>query len=157
MAAESLRKGRAFQFIHELDALTLLLSMVAASNIGLLLDLWDLSLSGGTVDTIRKLSVSQIVAVQVANYPAATPVAELTPDVRLLPSVEGGAIDVAACLAALSEMGYDGPVTVVPSSGAMKQQRRDLVVKEVAESLQRAWKAAGLGLTGKPTAAARAT
>jgi sugar phosphate isomerase/epimerase len=155
MAAESLRKGRAFQFIHELDALTLLLNMVAASNIGLLLDLWDLSVSGGTVDTIRKLPAAQIVAVQVANYLPGTPVAELTPDSRLLPSIEGGAVDTAACLAALSEMGYDGPVTVVPSSGALKQQRRDLVVKEAAESLQRAWKAAGLGLTGKPMAAAR--
>ena len=65
-------------------------------------------------------------------------------------------MDVAACLAALGEMGYDGPVTVVPASGALKQQRRDLVVKEVADSLQRAWKAAGLGPTGKPLAAARA-
>ena len=157
MAAEYLRKGRAFQFIHELDALMLLLNMVAASNVGLLLDLWDLYVSGGAVETIRKLPAGQIVAVQVANYLAGTPAAELTEDSRLLPSIEGGAVDVTACLAVLAEMGYEGPVTVMPSRGILKNQRRDMMVKEAAESLHRAWKAAGLSPTGKPLPAARTT
>jgi sugar phosphate isomerase/epimerase len=155
LAADYLRKGRAFQFIHDLDALTLLLNMVAAPNIGLLLDLWDLYVGGGSVDTIRKLPVAQIVAVQVANYPAGTPVAELTEDSRLLPSIDGGAVDVVACLAALAEMGYEGPVTAMPSRGILKNHRRDMIVKEAAESLHRAFKAAGIGPTGKPLPAAR--
>ncbi len=155
MAAEYLRRGRAFQFIHELDALTLLLNMVAAPNIGLLLDLWDLYVSGGSVETIRKFPAGQIVAVQVANYLADTPAAELTQDSRLLPGIEGGAVDVAVCLAVLAQMGYDGPVTVMPSRGILKNQRRDMIVKEAAESLHRAWKAAGLGPTGKPLPVAR--
>jgi sugar phosphate isomerase/epimerase len=131
------------------------MNMVAAPNIGLLLDVWDLYVSGGSVDTIRKLPAGQIVAVQVANYPAGTPAAELTEDSRLLPSIDAGAVDVAACLAALGQMGYDGPVTVMPSRGILKGHRRDMIVKEAAESLQRAWKAAGLGPTGKPLPAAR--
>ncbi len=157
LAADYLRKGQAFQFIHDLDALTLLLNMVSAPNIGLLLDLWDLSVGGGSADTIRKLPAGQIVAVQVANYPAGTPAAELTEDSRLLPSIDGGAIDVAACLAALAEMGYDGPITAMPSRGILKSHRRDMIVKEAAESLHRAWKAAGIGPTGKLLPAARGT
>ena len=46
-AAEYLRKGQTYQFIHDLDALSLLLNMVAASNVGLLLDVWDLYVAGG--------------------------------------------------------------------------------------------------------------
>ena len=49
-AAEYLRRNRAFQFIHDLDALTLLLNMVAAPNLGLLLDTWDIVACGGSVE-----------------------------------------------------------------------------------------------------------
>ena len=56
-AAEYLRKNQAFQFVHDLDALTLLLNMVAAPNIGLLLDIWDVVVGGGSLDSVRKLPV----------------------------------------------------------------------------------------------------
>jgi sugar phosphate isomerase/epimerase len=154
-AAEYLRRGKTFQFIHELDALTLLLSMVSSPNIGLLIDIWDLYVSGASVDAIRKLPVAQLVAVQVANYPAGTPIAELKDNSRHLPGLEGGAIDVAACLTALAEMGYDGPVTSNPSRELFKSYRRDLIVKEAGDSLMKVWKAAGLGPTGKLLPAAR--
>ena len=58
-AAEYLRRNRAFQFIHDLDSLTLLLNMVAAPNLGLLLDTWDVAACGGSVDSIRKLPRSR--------------------------------------------------------------------------------------------------
>ena len=54
-AAEYLRRNQAFQFIHDLDALTLLLNMVAAPNLGLLLDIWEVVACGGSVETVRKL------------------------------------------------------------------------------------------------------
>jgi len=54
-AAEYLRRNQAFQFIHDPDALLLLLNMVAAPNIGLLLDAWDWVAGGGTIENIRKL------------------------------------------------------------------------------------------------------
>jgi sugar phosphate isomerase/epimerase len=154
-AAEYLRKGQAFQFIHDMDALTLLMNMVGASNIGLLLDVWDLFVAGGSVDTIRKLRVDQIVAVEVANLPAGVPPAELNDQSRLLPGAEGGAIDMAAVLSALAEIGYKGPITPKPSKGLVKSHRRDAIVKEVGDSLTRVWRAAGLTPVGRPLSAAR--
>jgi sugar phosphate isomerase/epimerase len=137
-AAESLRHDRAFQFIHDLDALTLLLNMVAEPNVGLLLDTWDVVACGGSIDTVRKLSHQQIVAVQVADMPADVPFAELDEKTsRLLPGGENPRIDVAGFLAVLREAGYDGPVTAKPSRNAFQSRRRDVVIKQTSEALER--------------------
>ena len=155
-AAEYLRKQQAFQFIHDLDALTLLVNMVDAPNIGVLIDVWDVVAGGGSLDSIRKLPPKQILAVQVAEMPADVPLAELDEKSRLLPVVDNGRIDVVAVLRYLSEAGYDGPVTPKPSRGIFTTRRRDLVVKQVGESLDRVWRAAGLASERKfvPSASA---
>jgi len=141
-AAEYLRKNATFQFIHDFDALTLLMNMIEAPNIGLLLDVWDLVASGGAVEAIRQLSVDQIVAVQIADMPAGVHMDALDAKSRLLPGAENGQIDLAGALRALMEMGYDGPVTVKPSPGVFETRRRDIVVKKAAEALDKVWRMA---------------
>jgi len=143
-AAEYLRKDRAFQFIHDLDALTLLLNMVAAPNIGLLLDIWDIVVAGGSLDSVRKLPVNQIVAVHVADLPPAGGNGEIDDKSRLLPGAEDGRIDIATLLVYLKSAGYDGPITPRPSRGIFQSRRRDLVVKQVGEAMDKVWRAAGL-------------
>ncbi len=147
-AAAYLRKDRSFQFIHDLDALTLLLNMVDAPNMGLLLDVWDLVASGGAVDTIRHLPLGQIVAVQVADMPADVPLAELDENSRLLPGAEDSQIDTAGALVTLAEFGYNGPVTVSPSRGVFHSRRREVIVKQTGEALERVWRKAGLTAEG---------
>jgi len=153
-AAEYLRKGQSFQFIHDLDALTLLVNMVGAPNVGLAIDVWELQVGGVGIDTVRKLPPSQIVAVQVANLSAGVAPGEINENSRLLPGAEG-VIDMPSMLLALSEIGYDGPVTPKPSRSIFQNLRRDAIVKEAGESLMRVWKAAGLGAHGRPVAPAR--
>ena len=152
-AAEYHRRNRIFQFIHDLDALTLLLNMVAAPNLGLLVDIWDVVACGGSVDAVRKLPPSQIVAVQVADMPAGVPLSELDEKSRLLPGGENGRIDVAGFLAALREMGYNGPVTAKPSRAAFQTRRRDAIVKQTSEALDKIWRAAGLPIAPRLIAA----
>lgn len=65
----------------------------------------------------------------------------------MLPGVPGR-IDFAGLLVALAKAGYDGPVTVLPDPKAMEGIRRDQMVKPIAESLDRVWKAAGLTAQG---------
>lgn len=143
-ACEYLRRDRAFQFIHDLDALTLLLNMVAAPNLGLLLDIWEVIACGSSLDVVRKLPANQIVAVQVAEMPADVPLTELDDKARLLPGVENGRIDVAAFLKVVRELGYDGPVTLKPSRGAFESRRREVIIKQASESLDAVLKAAGV-------------
>ncbi len=118
--------------------------MVEAPNVGVLVDIWEVVAGGSSLDGLRKLPVSQIVAVQVAEMPAAVAVAELDDKSRLLPGAENGRIDVTAVLAYLAEAGYDGPVTPKPSRGIFQTRRRDLIVKQTGEALDRVWRAAGL-------------
>lgn len=146
--AEHLRKDRAFQFIHDLDALTLLLNMVDAPNMGLLLDAWDLVVGGGSVEAIRNLPLSQIVAVQLADMPADVPLSEMDEGSRLLPGTENSQIDTAGVLIVLAELGYEGPVTPAPSRSIFHSRRRDAIVKQTGEALERVWRAAGLGPEG---------
>ncbi len=153
-AAEYHRRNQAFQFIHDLDALTLLLNMVAAPNLGLLLDIWEVVACGASVEAACKLPLDQIVAVQVAEMPAGVPLADLDDKSRLLPGVENGRIDVRGFLATLREMGYDGPVTVKPSRSAFQSRRREVIVKQTAEALDKVWRAAGLPTTARPVLAA---
>ncbi len=143
-AAESLRKGKAFQFVHDLDALLLLLNMVGRPNAGLLLDAWDFVVAGGDLDALGKLPVEQIVAVQVAEVPADVAPAELDEKSRLLPDAENGRVDVSAFLRALAAMGYEGPVTPKPSRAAFTTRRRERIVRRAGEAMDKVWKAAEL-------------
>ncbi|MBN2473856.1 MAG: sugar phosphate isomerase/epimerase [Pirellulales bacterium] len=143
-AAEYLRKDRTFQFIHDLDALTLLTNMVDAPNMGLLLDVWEVVACGGSLEAIRSLPAEQIVAVQIADMPADVALGGLNADCRLLPGAENGQIDLAGALMILSDAGYDGPVTVKPSRRVFQTRRRDVVVRQVSEALDKVWRAAGL-------------
>ena len=143
-AAESLRKNQAFQFVHDLDSLTLLLNMVGMPNIGLLLDIWDVVVAGGSLDSVRKLPPEQIVAVHVADLPPATENGEIDDKSRLLPGGENGRIDIATLLVYLKSAGYDGPVTPRPSRSVLQSRRRDLVVKQAGEAMDKVWRTAGL-------------
>lgn len=153
-AAEGLRRGQAFQFIHSLDALLLLLNMVGAPNLGLLVDVWELAVATGSVEAIGHLSARQVVAVQLADLPPDVPPAEITDQHRLVPSVEGK-IDCVSVLATLAGLGYDGPITIKADRSAFESTRRDRIVKQAAESLDKLCKAAGLTPNGKPAPAAK--
>jgi len=152
-AAEHLRHDQAFQFIHDLDALTLLLNMVAAPNLGLLLDIWDVVACGGSLEAVGKIPAEQIVAVQVADMPSDATLSELDEKSRLLPGSENGQIDVAAFLALLREAGYDGPVTAKPSRSAFHSRRRDVVVKQTSEALDKVWHETSPPSADEPTLA----
>jgi len=149
-APEYLRKEQAFQFIHDFDALSLLVSMIEADNVGMLLDVWDVFVGGGSAETIRGLSVDQIIAVQVAELAAEQPVSEIDANSRLLPNAENGRIDLPAILRLLHEKDYEGPVTPVPSRGALPSKRRDVIVRRTGEALEAVWRAAGLSTEGPP-------
>jgi sugar phosphate isomerase/epimerase len=149
-AAEKLRQNRAFQFIHDLDALTLLLNMVAAPNIGLLLDIWDIVAAGGSVETVRAIPAQQIVAVQVADMPAGVVAADLDEKSRLLPGGENGRIDLVAFFSILREFGYDGPITLKPSRSAFPNRRREAVVKLASETFDKVLRTAGVPLPSRP-------
>lgn len=152
-AAGDARQGKAFEFIRGLDALLMLLSVLGTRNVGVILDLWDLYASGGSLDALRKLSADKIVAVQLADAAADAAEKGWPATSRVLPG-ETGVIDSSAALATLAEMAYDGPVIPVPHLSRLAGMRRDAIAKLAGEKLDQVWKAAGLNPAGKLAAAA---
>lgn len=147
-AAAELRRNRAFEFIHSLDATQMLVGMAGAGNLGLAIDLWEIFASGGTLELVRKMPAAQLVAVFLADVPAGTTRETATESARALPG-ETGAIDAAAALALLAELGYDGPVTPTAHPAQLTGQGRQAILKLARDRLDAAWKSAGLTPGGR--------
>ena len=127
--------------------------MVAAPNLGLLLDTWDVVACGGSVETVRKLPAQQIVAVQVADMPAGVPLAELDEKSRLLPGGENGRIDVAGFLAVLRDGGLRRAGHSQALARRFQSRRRDVIIKQTSEALDKVWRAAARRPTARPVLA----
>lgn len=153
-SAPSVRQSRQFEFVHDLEALLVLLSTAGAANVGLWLDVWQVWASGGSLDEARKkFRRGQVIAVSLSDA-ADTDAADCyEPESRRLPG-ETGVIDAAAVLTSLAEIGYDGPVTPVPGRKLISSMRRDQLVRLSAEKLDAAWRTAGIGPTSKLTPSA---
>jgi sugar phosphate isomerase/epimerase len=154
LAVERERQPRAFQFINTLDQLITLINMISQTNLGLVLDLFQVYAAGNTLDDLKKLAPERIVAVYLSDAPADTPREELAANHRLLPG-ESGAIDSAQALTFLAEVDYDGPVTPAGDREPTQALKCDALVRLAAERLDTAWKAAGLDAEGKLEPAAR--
>ena len=132
------REGIAHEFIYTLEAAVGLLGMIEG-YVGLVVDLWGLHVSG-EADAWQSLRVDQIASVLVADATEDKPASEWTDADRLLPG-STGVIDVEAALCTLAGMGYQGPVTPVPSRSSFGNTRREALVKQTGQSLSQLWKA----------------
>ena len=89
--------------------------------------------------------------------PADRSLSEMDKNSRLLPGSENSQIDTAGGLITLADFGYNGPVTPRPSRAIFQSRRRDVIVKQTGEAMDRVWRAAGLTAEGTLSApAARA-
>jgi sugar phosphate isomerase/epimerase len=139
-----LREGRAFQFIQAVDAFLMLFKSIDSANVGVALDLWHWHLGGGTLDQVRSVA-DKIVTVGLADADPGMTARSADENTRRLPG-ETGVIDSVAVLSALSEVRFDGPVTVMPSKAVFQGLGREKIVKQTAAALDAVWKAAGLGV-----------
>ncbi|HTQ39745.1 MAG TPA: TIM barrel protein [Pirellulales bacterium] len=143
-----LRKDRAFQFIHSFDALVTLVGMIRAGNVGIVADLFELHVAGGSFSDIHKLGADKIINVIVSDAPADKPAPDCDKNDRLMVA-ETGAIELPPVLVQLAELGYDGPITPAVASQHVKGMKREQIVRTAGERLTQAWTAAGLNAAGK--------
>jgi sugar phosphate isomerase/epimerase len=154
LAAE--RKRFKHEFIHDPDALLVLIDVVGSGHVGIWLDAWELYAAGSNLGVLRsKLRPGQIVGVTLSDAPADVAPSELTAADRLLPA-ETNVIDGVGVLTALVEMGYQGPVTPAAATARLAGMRRDAIVRTAGERLLGLWGAAGLTVQGRMGAAVRA-
>ncbi len=143
LAPAALRKSKAFQFIHTFDDLVQLAKASASDHVGVVVDLWHLHVSGGTLEPLAGFDPNRIVAVYLSDIPADVNIEEVTEDCRELPG-QTGVIDCSAALTTLAEMGYDGPVAARVKRGSLHGKKRDGIVRTVRDRFTEIWAAAGL-------------
>lgn len=142
-AAQSRRGREQFQFIHEADALSLLLKSVHSDNVGLLLDTWDWYLGGGTTETLQAFGVDEIAYVRIADAPADAERESLSEEQRLLPA-EDDVTKINEIAVLLKEGGYKGPVTVAAHPSCF-EGANEAIAQKANEVLAAVWKAAEEG------------
>jgi sugar phosphate isomerase/epimerase len=153
-ASSDLRQGRAFQFIHSLDAVVQLVKSSAAKNAGVVVDPWQMHVAGSSLDELSVLEADQIVALYLSDIPAGANLEQVDESARLLPGEEEGGIDSVAALSRLAEMGYDGPVTPRADRERYQELGREALVRLAASRLDELWQAAGLDASGQAAATA---
>jgi len=143
---KTLRASRTHRFIYTLEGMLALGAAMGTGNVGLLLDIWHLYTSHGTMDQVRELLPSQVVVVHINDAPTDVPVDEQIDNVRKLPG-ETGVLDISGFLQALSAIGYDGPVTAEPFSQRVREMAPEQAVAATAAAVQQVWAAAGLSIS----------
>ena len=141
LGPETLLNGHEYGFIRTLDEMMELAAEIGTGNVGLLLDAWHLYTSGGELEDLKNIMSRDIVTVHVSDAPSGFLRNEQIDTVRCLP-LETGVIDLPGFMAALADLGYDGPVTTEPfheriNTVAAEDPQR--AAREVSEIMDRLW------------------
>ncbi len=141
---KTLRDRYTFPFIYTLDGMMELAAAIGTGNVGLLLDIWHLITSGGSVADMDRLTARDIVTVHVNDAPEGIPMDEQIDNVRRLP-METGVLPLVEFMQKLQALGYDGPVTPEPFSARVNAIADPLeAARLVADYMDRLWRASGL-------------
>ena len=142
---QTLRPAHQHDFIYDMEGMLALAAACGTGNVGLLLDVWHLYTSGGSVDDMDKISNADIVNVHVNDAPPGLTMATYDDHDRRLPT-ETGILPLEAFMKKLAALGYDGPVTPEPFSkrvNALEDPREAAAL--TADYMARLWALGGLG------------
>jgi len=135
----TMRAGKKYEFIHNLDQMLELCNAIGTDNIGFLLDLWHWDMAEQTFADFKKFpDESWIVCVHVMDAPAGIPREEQLDQVRALPG-STGVLKSAEFFQGLRELGYTGPIMVEPFVPELGEMPFEEAVKVVKESLDKIW------------------
>lgn len=126
---------------YTMDGMLNLCCAIGTGNVGLLFDGWHWYTSRATLDDVRHLTAEDVVYVHLNDAPADVDVLDQVDNRRCLPG-ETGVIPNRELLTILSEIGYDGPVTVEPFSQSLRElaaQDPLAAAVKTRESLDSVW------------------
>jgi sugar phosphate isomerase/epimerase len=129
--------SRRYPFLHTLAETRELVAEIGRSNVGVVLDSWHWFLAGDTPADIRALRGLDVIAVDLNDAPAGVPNDQQIDNQRELP-LATGVIPAREFLAALRDIGYDGPVRAEPFNKSLSEKPREEAVAATASAMKRA-------------------
>ena len=131
---KTLRDSFRFPWVYTLKEMMRVGSEIGP-NVGILLDLWHLYTSGGSVEDVLKVPESKIVLVHINDAPLGLERDQLVDNKRGLPGTTG-VLPLKDFMAALREIGYCGPVEAEPFDDTLKELPEEERLQLVADSMR---------------------
>jgi len=125
-------------FIHSLAETKELIAEIGQPNVGVILDSWHWYTAHETIDTLRSLTNSDIIACDLNDAPVGIAVDEQIDNRRELPAATG-VIDLKGFLGVLVELQYDGPVRAEPFNEPLNKLANDPAVEATAAAMKKAF------------------
>ena len=135
----SIRRGKAYGFIHNLDGLNELLEAIGMSNTGYLLDVFHWEMAGQVFDDFKKIaSNDRIITAHLSDAPAGISRDEQPNHQRELPGATG-ILHIKEFIKGLHDLNYDGPVLIEPFNMVLKKMPFEEAVKEAKTAMDKVW------------------
>ena len=127
-----------YPFVHSMQETKELIAEIGCDNVGFVLDSWHWYTAGETADDLLTLTNRLVVACDLNDAPAGIPLDEQRDSSRELPAATG-VIDLKAFLAALVEIGYDGPVRAEPFNKALSAMPNEEAMATTSTAMKKAF------------------
>ena len=135
----SLRRGKAYGFIHDLDGLAELLDAIGKPNMGYLLDVFHWDLAGQVFTDFKKIPGNEwVVVAHLNDAPRGMGRKEQPSHERELPGATG-VLRINEFIKGLQDLNYDGPVLVEPFSETLKALAFEDAVKAAKAAMDKVW------------------
>lgn len=135
---KTLWTSQRFPFLHTMAETKELIAEIKQPGVGFVLDSWHWWNAGESPADITGLKASDVVAVDLNDAPAGVPKDQQMDGKRELPAATG-VIPVASFLAALREIGFDGPVRAEPFNQPLREMPPDAALKATVDALKKAF------------------
>jgi sugar phosphate isomerase/epimerase len=141
-------------FISKPDELITLLKLIGDESVGMVADLWHWTVAESSYELLSTVEASQIFEVRLADIPTGVEPATATDEQREMPRIgeeaEAPIVPCVETLRRLSELGYTGPVSIVPFAKETISHRREQAVLAAVECYEKLLAAAGMDSEGNP-------
>ena len=134
---KTLRDSFRFPWVYTMGEMLRVGSEIG-SNVGILLDLWHLYTSGGSVEDVLNVEETKISLVHINDAPIGIEVDALVDNKRGLPGATG-VLPLSEFMSALKRIGYTGPVEAEPFDDTLKDLPEEERLRRVAESMSLAF------------------
>jgi sugar phosphate isomerase/epimerase len=135
----TLRKGKAYEFIHDLEGINELINAVGTKNLGYLLDAFHWDTAGQAFDDFKKIPGNEsVVMVHINDGVKGRTLEEQLDQERELPGATG-IIRLEEFMKGLKDLNYDGPVFIEPFSKPLREMAFEDAVQKAKASMDKVW------------------
>lgn len=141
--AQEDREGKTFKFVQDVDSFLALIQACTSPSVGVVVDSYDWTVGGGTLEQLAAIPGNRIAALRVADVESVPSIAESTHAKR---QVAGrfGVIDNVKFVSLLSKNGFQGPISSFADSSNVAGSKRDAIVASTQDVLDQLLAGAGL-------------